>query len=645
MNSSYRRRKASRIDIPHWIRFAKEQISNIWSLKGGPYILVITPIVVFASVFLMLDIAGASGKIHSGVTLSGFDVGGLSQKEAVNALKNRVSQNNHRELKLVFEGESLKITPAEVDLEIDFKNSAKRAYEYGRQGNILIQAKDHVLTYFNPAELNLTFDVDEEKLDVFLRRLGGSKHTPAKDAAIAIKNGKPKLVRSAVGYGIDIKKAELKIVEACLNPNTINLKAHKLDPKVDEKQARKALPDARTLISGPIKINFKKKKWVISKKEIISFFETVVENEELKPILSRVKIFNLIDKIAGAIETKPKSAKFEVNGVSVGIISSINGVDVENSKTYKKILTAGSEKKNRSAELAAKITKPSRTTKQARDMGIKEMISSYITYYKPGKPRVKNIHLLAQMLDGKMIAPNSTFTFNGSIGKRTLKAGFVAAPQIVGGKLEEAVGGGICQVSTTIFNSALLAGFPIGERSPHSLFIKRYPEGRDAAVSFEKPDLTFTNDTKTWVLIKAGYTGSSISVSFYGTDYGRKITFKTDLIGKIPYPTKEEKDKTLEEGKKEIVEKGAIGRKYQVIRTVTLNGKVIRETKIRSTFKPVPQLVKIGTKKPDKKNEDKKKQAAKEKAKKEKEKKAAAEEKANEAEQSPQAPPTTDDPQ
>ena len=639
MNSSRRRRKASRIDIPHWIRFVREQISNIWSLKGGPYILTIVPVIVLASLFLLIDFTNSSGQIHSGVTLSGFDVGGISQKQAASIIKKRVEKNRHRKLKLSFEGRSEMISAAQVDLEIDYEKSAKRAYEYGRQGNLFVQIKDHLLTYINPAELTLAFDIDEEKLDGILITLGGSKHTPAKDATIVIRNEQPKLVKSAVGYGIDIETAELKIVRACLNPAVVVLKAQKLTPKINEKEAKKAMPDAKILVSAPIKLVYEKKTWEMSKKKVISFFETVVEDDKLLPIVSKEKTIGFIKNATSSIETKPRSAKFEVSGVSVGIIASVNGIDVQNTKTYKKIITAGLKKTQRKATLAVKIEKPGRTTKQAKAMGIKEMISSFVTYFKPGKPRVKNIHKLAEVLDGRMIAPNATFTFNGSVGERTIDRGFIAAPQIVGGKLVDAVGGGICQVSTTMFNTVLLAGLPIGQRSPHSLFIKRYPEGRDAAVSYPKPDLTFTNDTKSWILIKAGYTGSSISVSFYGTDYGRQVTFKTKLVSKTPFKTKEQKDGALEEGKKEIVEKGAIGRKYEVIRIVTLNGKVIRETKIRSTFKPVEQLVKIGTKKIDK-EEDKKKQAAKEKAKKDKEKRAA-----KKPEEQPQAPPTTDDPQ
>ena len=126
-----------------------------------------------------------------------------------------------------------------------------------------------------------------------------------------------------------------------------------------------------------------------------------------------------------------------------------------------------------------------------------------------------------------MIAPGETFSFNGTTGARTADKGFREAPVIINGELQTGLGGGVCQVSTTVFNAAYEAGLPIVSRTNHALYISHYPQGRDATVNYPDTDLKFTNDTGHWLLLRTWVGSSSLTVALYGTPVHRRVVSET----------------------------------------------------------------------------------------------------------------------
>ena len=141
--------------------------------------------------------------------------------------------------------------------------------------------------------------------------------------------------------------------------------------------------------------------------------------------------------------------------------------------------------------------------------------------------RIHNIHLMAEYIDGTLIRPGETFSFNGSVGPRTVERGFREGQMIIGSLLVPSIGGGVCQTATTLFNNAFELGLPILARQNHSFYISHYPMGRDAAVSWGGPDFAFRNDLKTGILITTSYTNETLTFSFWGTDPQRRIVSAT----------------------------------------------------------------------------------------------------------------------
>ncbi|HEX2062814.1 MAG TPA: VanW family protein, partial [Acidimicrobiales bacterium] len=169
--------------------------------------------------------------------------------------------------------------------------------------------------------------------------------------------------------------------------------------------------------------------------------------------------------------------------------------------------------------LPLKTVQPRRTVEEARALGIKEPVAAFTTNHAPNQPRVRNIHRIADMLRGRLIEPGQTLSVNDAVGRRTVDKGFVVDAVIEDGKFEEEVGGGISQFATTLFNAAFFAGLEFPEYQSHSIYISRYPYGREATLSYPRPDLKLRNPSPHGVLLWPTYTGSSITVTLYSTKW------------------------------------------------------------------------------------------------------------------------------
>ena len=154
-------------------------------------------------------------------------------------------------------------------------------------------------------------------------------------------------------------------------------------------------------------------------------------------------------------------------------------------------------------------------------------MSEFTTYYPCCAPRVTNIQRGVQVMDGTIVKPGRDFSLNKVLGKRTTARGFVVAPQIFNGRLEDAVGGGVSQIATTTYNAAFFAGVRIITHQPHQFYISRYPMGREATVSWGGPELIWRNDWPAAILVKASAGSGSITVRFFSSKLGRKVLTKT----------------------------------------------------------------------------------------------------------------------
>jgi len=252
----------------------------------------------------------------------------------------------------------------------------------------------------------------------------------------------------------------------------------------------------------------------------------------------------------------------------------------------------------RRASLVVATAEPGRTTAEARAMGITGVVGSYTTTYGGTPGRLHNVQLVAELIDGALVAPGARFSFNDTTGERNASKGFEEAPVIINGELQNGLGGGVCQVSTTVFNAAYDAGLPITARTNHALYIDHYPLGRDATVDYPGIDLQFVNDTGRWLLLRTWVGSSSLTVALYGTPQDRHVVTETEPLREVaPAPVIRKRDPSLEPGTWQIESAGVPAQTTTVRRKVyATDGTLLSEGTWYSSYVAEPRVILLGPK-------------------------------------------------
>jgi vancomycin resistance protein YoaR len=230
-------------------------------------------------------------------------------------------------------------------------------------------------------------------------------------------------------------------------------------------------------------------------------------------------------------------------------------------------------------------------------MGIEAKLAGYTTEYGGTSNRQNNVRITTKYATDVRLAPGEVYDFEEVVGPRTEARGYKLAPGIVGpGKLEDVFGGGICQVSTTLFNAAFFAGLEIVERWNHSIYIDHYPQGRDATVTVDEKNLRFKNDTDHYIWIRGTSDGVTTTINIYGTDDGREVAYTTSDFYNVVARTETSVTNTLLGPGTTVVQiSGQSGKQCTVTRTITWPDGRSEKEKFVSTYPMFPKIVEVGT--------------------------------------------------
>ena len=287
----------------------------------------------------------------------------------------------------------------------------------------------------------------------------------------------------------------------------------------------------------------------------------------------------------------PRSATFIPEGSTVRLSPSRNGISLD-----AEAVARGLEGRSRPVSAPVVTTEPGLTTAEARGLGIRDLVGGYTTPFTPGEPRVTNVSRAAAILDGTIIRPGATLSLNATLGERTVGRGFVTAPMIAGSIEVPAVGGGVSQVATTLYNAAFLGGLDIVQRTAHALRIWRYPIGRDATISWGGPDLVIRNDWPASVLVHAAVSADAIAVALYSTSFDRRVDTTTgEPTDKTDPPTRLFEDESLRPKQKVLVQSGSPGFTIEVTRKVWRGDELLRDEVVSTTYQPEPKIYRVGT--------------------------------------------------
>jgi vancomycin resistance protein YoaR len=561
-------------------------------------------VVVLAAGLLAAQELTAAGEVRRGVRVGGVDLSGLSRAAAGDRLRAAAGPVQASPLTLRAGAATMRLPRSRAGVELDVEASVAAAMAVGRGGLFDL----HGLTgWFRRVELPWRARVVTARLDRQLAALDRKVGSEVREPTLRISGASGagavpvELVAGRPGRAVDPGGAQAALLAAAAAPAgaTVELPIGERPPSVAPEAARAAADRAATLLQAPVEVTAGDGRADLRPADLAPLVRTRVAGDELRLRLDPAGLDRLLRRQAGFAYTEPRDARFEPTGAGVRIVPGVAGLEVVPGKAAAAVLAAGTAAggTGRSAALPTTVTQPELTTKEAKGLGVKEVMSTFTTTFNAGDvPRVHNISLIAAAVHGSLVRPGQVFSMNAATGQRTAAKGYRTAHVIQNGEIVDGLGGGVCQAGTTMFNAAFFAGLPVIERRNHSLHISHYPMGRDATLDWPSTDLKFRNDSPYGIYITSRATPSTLTFTFWSTSRGYKVSASTSAASNFRAPsTRYKDDPTLPKGKEVVEEPGSSGFDVTVSRTVTKGGSVVRRDSFVSNYVPWVRVVRRGT--------------------------------------------------
>lgn len=580
-------------------RGARSRWQRLLLLRGLPAIALLGAVVLLVG----LVFAGSADKLAPGVKVAGIDIGGLTPAQARALLQRK--QHALENVPVVFSAgnRSFSIRPSELGVGIDVRAAVAAAQRQGEGFGPFRGFRRLDVRLFG-ARVQPPVRVWDSALSLELGRLAREIDRPRREAAIRLEGLRPVIVPGATGTVLDRKAAAAALVRslASFERGRVALPLRSDTPRVTALDLAPAVAQIRTALAGPVRLQLGPTWWRLSRYRLAALLEPPHDGLRSLQLAGSAADAYFV-KLAASVGKPPVDARFRVDGPKVRIVPGAPGFSLDVPATARNVLAAALSP-TRLAHVVVGRERPARTAADLRAMGVTGLVSSYETFFGGVPNRIHNVEVVSHLIDDQLIAPGKEWSFNGATGARTADKGFLVAPVIINGELQTGLGGGVCQVSTTVFNAIYEAGLKITERTNHALYISHYPLGRDATVDYPYVDLKFVNDTGHWLLMRTFVSSSSLTVRLYGAPQHRKVESATSpLVVVGAAPLKKTPDPTLRKGKKVVESTGVPAQATTVERKVyAADGKLLYDDTFHSTYRAEPGLVRVGTKKPPSKS-------------------------------------------
>lgn len=471
-----------------------------------------------------LDARDRDGEVARNVTLAGRSIGGLTSaqvREVVASVARAVPQRTVRVE--VDGGRSFTTTAGELGVRVDEEATLRAALDAGKEGSLPGRVVSWLWGFVDDRDAEIEVEVAAAETYASVRELDVGR-TDATEPDLVVRDGELSALPGKPGRGVDAADVVAALPDALdtgpsTSTATVEVERGVVRPRFDLARARRLAADAERLVAGGLDLRAGSKTATISAATLRPWLRAVESGDELVLGISDEEAADGLAELLPDAGREPVSAGFAVRDGGVIITEARPGTACCAPEAAQEILAAVHDADPGVVELPLKSVDPNRTESEARALGIKEQVSTFTTPHKCCEPRVANIHRIADLLRGVVIEPGETFSINRTIGRRTREKGFVPAPVIENGQQAEDVGGGVSQMATTLFNAAWFAGLEFGEYQSHSLYISRYPYGREATMGYPHPDLEVKNTTPYGILLWPTYTDRSLTVSIYSTRY------------------------------------------------------------------------------------------------------------------------------
>ena len=565
------------------------------------------------STFVAIGEARYADRFYPGVRLDGEDVSGLTRAEAQARLAAR--WDGFRDSPVIFrlDGRTWNPAGAEVGIEVDYATPLAQAYAWGRLGSWEARLRQQQQTLEAPRDWRTIFRFDPHTFMQYVERISDEIAQAPTDAVLRIETqGGQRLARVyPSSEGRELVPADVLAVMSRRfdTPQRliIDLQARSVAPRVATADVTPAAERARELMDGHIELVAPGQRWSIAREDLAEDMRVVgpAEAPDVTVDVSYRAFDRVAREIADTLRVAAVEPKIRVDreGNVVPLVQGTPGRTIDGEGLWSRVRTAFDRGQQR-VNVPLVITQPSITRLSAGELQFNNLIAQGVSRFSGSSGnRIHNINNGSRLIDGTVIPPGETFSFNATVGPITAGNGFVEGLVIAPSRTEPGIGGGICQVSTTLFRAAFWAGLPISERWQHAYRVGYYelgpnnPPGFDAAIWQPAQDLAFTNDTPNHILIRRilDLHRETLSFRLMGPSLEREVTLESWKGAEIePPPLRVEPSTELAPGEIEKTDSAIPGLRTVITRHVRLGGRVIAKDRFPSVFLPWAERWEVG---------------------------------------------------
>ena len=484
-----------------------QQTGKGWRITLG----VIVGLLLIAGIAYTWDVIANQGKVPRATSVGGVDISSMERTAAVEKLERELGDVETKPVNVTSGEKSSQLVPAESGLTLNYQKAVDGIPEASY--NPVTRLFSFVKA---TQEIPVAVDIDDTALDGALERVKNELSFAPKDGMLELNNGQLKVTKPVLGQTVEPDDLKNSITENWLDPAGVEVEPVEVEPAIND-DAIEAMRtgDVAKALDNPLTINGENNvAGTLRKDEIAQFVSIEAKDGKLELKVDTPKAQQLFEERMDGASVPGENAKIAFNGGRMVVTPSVDGSVIDWEKTMKDFdkRVKGDE---RTWDADYKPDPAEYTTEMAEKATFNDTVSEFSTGGFSGASG-ENIRRVAAQVDGAVVNPGETFSLNGYTGPRGTAQGYVESGIIINGHSGTAVGGGISQFATTLYNAAYFAGFEDVAHTPHSYYISRYPAGREATVYEGSIDLQFKNTTNTPVRIETSFGGGKITVRFKG---------------------------------------------------------------------------------------------------------------------------------
>jgi vancomycin resistance protein YoaR len=549
------------------------------------------------------------GSFYPGTSVSGLDISDTTYDDALAMLRHHFAGFETTAIEYTFEEQRWSASLDELGFTIDYDATLNTAYSHGR-GDGVVERYSGILISTTTQSFPVTFTRDDEKLRTFLQQMGEGIIGAARQARLYRSGAEIQILGDRDGRQLDIERARQDTIAAIEDArrSTVELTVQPVASQVSSEDLEPLRAQTQALISGPIVVRQGDHMWEIAQDTLIEALVLPQPPDNNPPELKTDRILPILDAIAQEMHSAPRNAVIGWDQGPYVVEADRPGAEVDIEQLTADVLAAAATEDQRTVKLPLRDVPADARADNIAELGITDYIAEGSSSFAgSSEERAANVRISAEQVTHTLIPPGGTFSFNDAIGPITVENGFVEGKIIQGDWYTSDIGGGACQVSTTVYRAAFYAGLEFTEWHPHAFRLAFYeadgsPPGLDAAIYQPntpdewEADLLFVNPFETWMLLEMSTANEVATAYLFGTPPGWDVEISQPTISDPiePDAPKDRVDNRLQRGERRQVQTEQPGYDVSIDRTVTKDGEIVNQRTFYSAYQPQQEIWAVG---------------------------------------------------